>query len=289
MVIGLALVLLMMQLYLSSNASYRLHDDNLRLQQDGRYAMQLMEKNLRQAGFGNVTSLDINAARVDRTDFVDSDGNPGQGLRGCDNGFNKPTTSPPDFSCKSVGTGVIAAAFAVAYRVSDSFDSFSGAGADCNGAEAKTIILPTTHPAFVANKPVHIVANLFFVTTPARGKFASLYCNGNGGTLAQPVLDNVEDLRLHYGVAALDGDSVRQFLSAAGVDALSSDQQANWRRVISVKLCLQIVGAVNITAKIVEAQHYIACDGVARIASDKKLRAVLRSVVMLRNSGGGGG
>ncbi|WP_194270646.1 PilW family protein [Glaciimonas soli] len=283
MVIGLVMMLFVIQLYLSISASYRLHDDNLRLHQDGRYAMQLMETNLRQAGFGNLSSTDINAALVDRTDFVDEEGNPGRGLRGCDHGYNKPMMSPPDFSCSS-GTG--AAAFEVAYRVSDDFDSLSGAGADCNGAKAKTYVLPATHPAYLVNKPVHIVANLFFVATPARSKIASLYCNGNGGTIAQPLLDNVENLRLLYGVAANGGSSVQQFLSAADVDALSSDQLVNWRRVVSVKLCLQIVGAKHNTT---EPQHYTDCDGVDRTAKDHKLRAVLTSVTMLRNSAGSAG
>ncbi len=282
MAIGLVLALFVMQLYLSVSASYRLHDDNLRLLQDGRNAMQLMETNLRQAGFGNLTSSDINAAMVDRTDFVDGEGHAGRGLRGCDHGYNKPMSSPPDFSCNG-DTG--AAAFEVAYRVSDTFDSLSGAGADCNGARAKTYVLPITHPAYVVNQPVHIVANLFFVSTPARSKIASLYCNGNGGTIAQPLLDNVENLRLRYGVAGIGESSIRQFLSAAGVDALSPDLQINWRRVVSVKLCLQIVGATHSTTA---PQHYIDCDGLDRTAKDHKLRAVLTSVTMLRNSGGAG-
>lgn len=275
MVISIALVAAVANLYFGSKASYRLNEDLLRLQQDGRYAMQLMERNLRQAGFGHLTSASANATEVDRTDFVSADGKPGQGLRGCDYGFVKPMSSSLDFACRS-GTGT--AGFEVAYRVADTFDFASGTGADCNDAQAGYLVLPESHPA--AGRQVHIATNRFFVATPSGAKTASLYCHGNGGGIAQPILNNVENMRLTFGVAGIDGFSVQQFLTAAQVDGLSSDQQKNWKRVIRVKLCLQLYASQHAS---IEPQRYVDCDGVGQVARDGKLRAVMTSIVTLRN------
>ena len=278
MLIGLALVSAVANLYFGSKASYRLNEDRLRLHQDGRYAMQLMEKNLRQAGFGHLTSASMNAVEVDRTDFVSADGKPGQGLRGCDYGFVKPMSQPLDYGCKG-GAGI--AEFEVAYRVADTFDFYTGAGADCNDAQAGFIVLPESHPAYNGGQRIYIATNRFFVATPSGGKTASLYCQGNGSSIAQPILNNVENMQLTFGVAEIDGFSAQQFLTAAQVDGLSPDQHQNWKRVIRVKLCLQLYG--NQQASI-EPQRYVDCDGVEHVAKDRRLREVMTSVVTLRNN-----
>jgi len=67
-VISLVLVLFVSSLFISSKGSYRINDDNARLQEDGRYAMALIGRNLMQAGFGNPVTRTT-------TDFVDVDGN----------------------------------------------------------------------------------------------------------------------------------------------------------------------------------------------------------------------
>ena len=84
-VIGLVLVLFVTTLFINSKSSFRLNDDNARLQEDAAYAMTLIGRNLMQAGFGNVVTSTT-------TDFVNPDGTPAQGLKGCDNGFKSPVT-----------------------------------------------------------------------------------------------------------------------------------------------------------------------------------------------------
>ncbi|MBC7488838.1 MAG: PilW family protein [Glaciimonas sp.] len=74
-------------------------------------------------------------------------------------------------------------------------------------------------------------------------KTRSLYCQrntSNGLRIGQPILDNVENMRLTYGVGGMHTFSAQQFLTAAKVDGLSLDQHQNWKRVICVKLCLEL-------------------------------------------------
>ncbi|MDY7547332.1 PilW family protein [Glaciimonas sp. CA11.2] len=280
MMISVGLIAAVGSLYFGSKTSYRMNQNQLRLQQDGRYAMQLMELNLRQAGFGHLTSASVNAAEVDKTDFVGLNGKPGQGLRGCDSGFTKPLSH--GFVCNSSDEG--AAAFEVAYRVADTFDFDNGAGADCNGSQAGVVALPESHPGYSASKAVAIASNRFFVATPSGRKTTSLYCQGNSGngrSIAQPILNNVENMRLVFGVAAIDGFSVKQFLTATQVDGLSPDQHQNWKRVVRVKLCLQLHASERNAST---PQRYVDCDGVEQMATDGKLRTVMTSIVTLRNN-----
>jgi len=278
MTLGTALVLLSSTLYLGSKADFRLNDEKLRLQQDGSHAMGVMEQNLRQAGFGNLAS----AGNLAVTDFIEADGQPAQGLRGCAHGFARPLGPGKDFSC---GSEAGMAAFEVAYRTDDYADPASGAGADCNGSKVAPMAVPADHPAYRLRPQVSIARNLFFVASRSGSSASVLYCQGNGNDSAQPLLNNVEQLQLTYGVAAAGDASPRRWLDADQVTALSDDQRANWKRVISARLCLQIRGEQKVSA---EAQHYVDCDGAARVADDRSLRQVFTSTVTLRNQAAAG-
>ncbi|SFI40883.1 type IV pilus assembly protein PilW [Collimonas sp. OK307] len=283
MAIASGVLLVSTTVYLGSSTSFRLSEDKRRLYQDGNYAMRLMERDLRQAGFGNlVTASTIAAAgaagTMAITDFILADGSPAQGLRGCEHGFVKPLAPGKDFSC-SVNPGM--AGFEVSYRLDDHVDPASGAGVDCNGVGVGPSAVPPGHPAYRLAPNVRIARNLFFVATRAGASANSLYCQGNGNNSAQPILNNVEDMQLVYGVAALNDVSVSQFLNATQVASLSTSQYQNWGRVVSVRLCLLLSGERNLS---IEPQRYIDCNGNARLASDSKLRAVFKRVVTLRNS-----
>lgn len=261
-VISLVLVLFVSSLYISSKGSYRINDDNARLQEDGRYAMALIGRSLMQAGYGNVVTSTT-------TDFVNPDGTAAQGLKGCDNGFASPVSAPLNFTCTTAAgkPGV-----QVSYRVEDTYDANTGAGADCNGQNVDR----TTAAA-------GIVINRFFLYTKAGDSAPSLYCNGNGGTVAQPVLSNVEDMVLTYGADTKGTYSPDRYLDAADAEALplSASNKAKWDQVVSVQVCLLISSANNVTP---QTQTYTDCSGVPQTATDHKLRTAIRSVFTLRNN-----
>lgn len=271
--LGMALILLSSTLYLGSKAAFRLNDEKLRLQQDGSQAMDLMAHNLRQAGSGRLAS----AGNLAVTDFIQADGQPAQGLRGCAHGFARPLGTGKDFSC---GAGPGMAAFEVAYRTDDYDDAPSGAGVDCNGNKVAPMAVPLDHPAYRLGPRVSIARNLFFVASRGGGPATVLYCQGNGNDNAQPLLNNVEQLQLIYGVAVAGDATPSQLLNASQVAALSGDQPANWKRVISVQLCLLLHGEQMVSAA---PQSYVDCDGVARVAADRSLRQLFTSTVTLRN------
>jgi len=256
LVIGMVLVLFISTLFVNSKASFRLNDDNARLQEDAGYAMGLIGRNLMQAGFGNVRTSAT-------TDFV------GQALKGCSKGF-KNTGVPLDLACATTGTAN--PAFQVSYRVNDLYDANTGAGADCNGQKVDS----TTSAAGIA-------INSFFLATKSGDTVPSLYCNGNGNTVSQPVLRSVEAMVLTYGVDA-NGDYVPdQYLGADAVEALTPNaiNRKNWDQVVSVQVCLLVASANNVTDG---NRGYTDCSGAAQTATDNKLRRAFTKVFALRNN-----
>ena len=54
MALGLLILLAVSSIYIGSRQTFRLQDDNARLQETGRYALEVMGRSIRQAGFWNM-------------------------------------------------------------------------------------------------------------------------------------------------------------------------------------------------------------------------------------------
>lgn len=296
MAIGLVIVVFVSALYVSSVGSYRINDDNMRIQQDGRAALHLIGQNLMQAQFGNLITLEANHAF---TDFPGINGKEGQGLHGCDAGFAAPNIFAAGIPAACGNAG--APAFEISYRAEDVFNADTGSGADCNGVA----------PVAAAGG---IVVNRFYLAPDANGVQA-LYCRGNGGGAPQLVLGNVAAMQLTYGVdntgaATIDGEgdkSPDRFMTVAngvnGVDRVDVDAvnfavnaaadptipgaaaavgyPESWKRVVSVGVCLEIASANNVTPSF---QTYTNCAGNQVTANDRNLHTVLTKTFTLRNN-----
>lgn len=56
MTLGLIILLAIGSVYLGSRATYRMQEDNARLQETGRYALEVLGRSLRQAGYWNIAN-----------------------------------------------------------------------------------------------------------------------------------------------------------------------------------------------------------------------------------------
>lgn len=255
MAIGLVIVLFVTTMYVSSRSSYRLNDDNMRIQQDGRAVMHLIGRNLMQAGFGNLVTLNS----VAPTDFS------AQGLFGCATGFDNPATfvAGTKAACALAAAGK-PAGFEVSYRVDNTVNANIEAGTDCNGQAAS-----------LDASGNRVAVNRFYLADNAGS--STLFCSGNGSG-PQPLLGNVEVMLLTYGIDT-DGDSSpdRFVNSATDVNGLTAD----WKGVVSVGVCLEISSANDVTPGL---QSYAGCNGQLKQAPDRRMRTVLNSTFTLRNN-----
>lgn len=62
MTLGLLVLLAIGSIYIGSRATFRLQDDNARLQETGRYALEVMGRGIRQAGFWNMPINPVDTA-----------------------------------------------------------------------------------------------------------------------------------------------------------------------------------------------------------------------------------
>jgi len=249
MAIGLVIVLFVTSMYISSRGSQRLTDDNMRVQEESQMAMNLLGRNLMQAGFSNLTAY----KNVVLT---------GKGLTACDNGFSNPSDASDNPACATAG----APGFQVRYQVDKTYDANTGAAADCNGKGSTGTSAAT-------------ITNRFYIATKTGETTPSLYCSGSGDfTSPQPLLGNVEDMRLTYVVDA-DSDSSADtfYTNASNVAAFDS----TWKSVVSVDVCLLISSDNNVTPG---AQTYTDCNGATQTSTDRKLRTTVHRLFTLRNN-----
>jgi type IV pilus assembly protein PilW len=283
MAIGLAILVGIGSLLIATRQTSRVTDDRSRLEEDGRLALNLLAFHLRMAGYGELTSNNLKQLIV--TNLINESEKMVDGVEGCTGGFSNHaavikvcTNNPanPD-------------SFIVRYIVDPANANLSGGNpTDCLGSA-----VITTNG---------IVENRFYVATnPGTGR-KELYCQGNGQTAltaanftttAQPVAENVRDMKITYGfgfdyVKEEDTQTVDRFITASQVDALLDPPKtkgSKWSKVISVEVCL-IVSSAN-DGIVSTPQVYKDCSGASVTATDKRLYQQFSTVVAVRSRAAG--
>lgn len=75
MTLGLVILLAIGSVYLGSRATYRIQEDNARLQETGRYALEVLGRSVRQAGYWNIPISPVsNATAFGGTAITGTDG-----------------------------------------------------------------------------------------------------------------------------------------------------------------------------------------------------------------------
>ncbi len=267
--IGLVMIVFVSSLYLRSKSSYEVSDDNSRMQQEARLVMASLGRNLTQAGFGQPISIDGQTliSTFHRPDLPVA--NRPQAIRVCDNGF----TTPASLADKTCATGTGAPAFEVSYVVESTANINTGEGVDCNGQAVSADALG-----------VNRVVNRYYLTGSAGDM--SLNCLGNGGTsVSQPLLSNVENMRITLGLitnSQLRPDAFYTSAAAARTAELAIDPLGDpFSRVVSIGLCLQLTSANTVNSK--NEQRFVDCSGANVVPTDRKIHMAMTGVYTLRN------
>jgi type IV pilus assembly protein PilW len=178
-----------------------------------------------------------------------------------------------------------------------------------NGINASTVsqVSPAPTPASAAGNYA-LADNRYSVTDAStqpmlscRGseKDGSSTTNNIIGT-SQPLLANVESMKILYGVAsrpsaelAATYDPMRHqiisYLSASGVDALTSTgvlpnaTEDRWGRVLSVRVCLLMRSDQPVKDVPTGGMAYKDCSNIDATGTDGYLRRTYTTTVLLRN------
>ncbi len=278
--IGLSVSTAVLLLFVSTRGVSRTQTAGTEVDDAGRYAIAVLSRELRQAGFQRQAFYDDSWMRPPADDFVS--------VFGCSGGFVDPAAAVP--ACVGVDGAPDAVLIRRATEIREGatpaartvdFDANSGRGTDCLGVRVPNPATPATADFLVENR--------FYVARSANG-VPELYCRGSAANDARPIASGVEDLRLVYAVDQLDGGGTRDFSTDALRSALDvQPEQWQWsnatgvrsRRVLGVQICLLMRSSQR--AEAIGTQQLTDCRGVQRSFSDGFMRRVVRSTVVMRN------
>ena len=297
--IGLVILSAGMAVYLSAGRASQVSQYETQLNEDGVLALNLIQAQIKQAGYSE--QIIPNSGATVTGNFA------GIAVRGCDGGFVDDTVAFGSLTC-ATGTG--SDSIAVRYQATV-FNTYPTSGTppvptNCigNGISAST-------PSQVAPTPTPAPANFALAdnrySVRSSGGQPTLMCRGiensavnppAGGT--QPLLANVEELQLRYGVASRPSlelasgyDPMRHqiinYLTASEIDALPTTSTVpnvtddRWGRVLSVRVCLLMRSDQPVPDAPPGGLAYKTCDNVDATATDGRLRRTYTTTVLLRN------
>jgi type IV pilus assembly protein PilW len=278
MVIGLVIVGAVFANYLTNKTGARQTEAMAQVTDDATTAFGILRSQIAMAGYSQPTSVNA-AGEMVRANL-------GLAILGCEGGFGTGATTATDAATVTCATpqpsaGTNAAnpdALIVRYQadmsntpiVKDSVTNVDSPS-DCQGSAITAV--DTTAAVIVAD-------NRFRVDTTA----AELECSGSGDRPqgAQPLVQNIVNMQLHYGVAAATAPGVvNRYVRANDVAAAGAvGYEANWANVVAVRVCL----VVRSTDAVLDAvTDYRDCNGTVTTPPDRRVYRAFTSTILLNN------
>jgi type IV pilus assembly protein PilW len=277
MAIALVLMLGIGQIFLSSKQSYNTQSGMGALQENARFAIFFLQRDLRRAGFprtfGPGGSLSV-------PPFVTA--NTLDGASGASDQIELEYSSDPD---------VIAPIGTVDPPDATNVIADNGTNQDCLG---QSVMPAGTYPdgtakrltGTTANDTTVLVRNRYYVADLDGDGISSLYCLG-GGNLnnPQPIVNGVESFQVLYGEDT-DGDTYANVYRAKGA-------VTNWNNVVAVRVALLLNSTTPVAeASDLDSQQYAVLDAPPITPVDNALttvnerryrRRVFTSTIEIRN------
>lgn len=301
--IGLALMIAIVSAYLGSASASRMAEAQGRMNEDAQAALSILSQQLRMAG-NNPKQPNYAPATPRKPVFPAGS----YAIRGCDGAFSDVTTaaSIATLTCTAAGPDAIA----VAYEAdpNNTVRNSAGNATDCLGqALPVTTVLaaaanhvkqwnpaggapPGTGGIEPTDVDFTLADNRFYIANTSG--IPNLYCKGNGGANGQPLVENVEDLQVTYGVApiaAVGTLTVAGYLTAKEVEddepnlQTLPDDATRWSKVATARICIVVRSELPVAPDAASAQYY-QCDGTLNTTPpDLRLRRAYTTTVVLRN------
>jgi type IV pilus assembly protein PilW len=193
--------------------------------------------------------------------------------------------------CQASGAVSNSSGFGVVYEadLKNTVPTGGGRPSDCLG-------YAITQTTGAAN--FYIARNRYFIDVGANGR-PELYCAspaGPGGTTKQPLLENVEDMQIWYGLAAnaiTTAPATRQIVRyvKAGKDATTANtinaavaggNADEWDKVMSVRICVLLRSSDPVLTN-EDVVNDLDCNSNAVVTNDKYLRRAYYTTATLRS------
>jgi type IV pilus assembly protein PilW len=297
--LGLFVVLAATALLLSTKSGYAAQEEGARIQDTGRYAIEILARAVRQAAYENWDREEAPIAAA---------GSFSANLAGLDSRSLKEKTdgieSPLAESIN--GSDVLAV-------------RFFGSGTGKNGDETILNCAGFGVPAVTSMETAEADRgwSIFYVARDAGGEPA-LYCKYSGEKewASDPIAGGVESFQVLYGLDT-DADGLpNQFLTATGINTLDDqltlegsnpeaqtidkNRKSNWKKVVAIKVALLVRGSQNARSDASTDQYdlfgkdyanaHASTDIGTRIkaaALPNRVRRLFTAVIQVRNQSSG--
>lgn len=321
--IGLVIAVASFSAYLGASSSSKITDAQSRMNEDAQAALAVLSQQLRMAGNnplqagrasvfqknpvydstfvgGTITTYGTNTFSVTPTLITPTYTLSNFVMRGCDGNFNNIKTAGGnldgiDTSTCAATTSTLSDSIGVSYEADryNTVPTSSGVPTDClgNALTIYTVSFPAAPPTVAMSATFTVADNRFFVGTSTTIVSPSLYCKGNGGgSTAQPLVENVEDMQLTYGTVSTTATdataTVAGYLRADEIATLATtpaDAQTRWGKVLTARICVLVRSEAPVATD-ANAARYDDCHGNQNVsAPDLRLRRAYWTTVVLRN------
>lgn len=270
LVIGLVVVGAVIVSLIGSGQTGRYQAAFAQMNEDAQIALSILSRDLQIAGYSQPTDL-VNTAPPASTptfNFASSTIGTSNPVFGCDTGFVDPAAT--SLACGTATTPAIE----VVYEA-DKFTTVltsGGVPSDCLG-NAITVGLPA----------VYVARNRYYLAPSSSGR-PELHCASANGATPQPLVENIEAMAIWYGVAvAANPTQVVRYVTAT--DIATSGLADEWKRVVSVRICLLVRSAEPVSAGDEATLTYLDCAGTSPppTSSDGRLRRAYFTTAAIRD------
>jgi type IV pilus assembly protein PilW len=277
LVIGMVVIGAVLVSYLASGKTSRQQAAYAEMHENAQMAMTLLSRDLLLAGYAQATgSPTVVAPAVSTFTRTYS----GRAVFGCDLGFVTPNTTTGAVACEPT-TGSPALEVTYEADTTNTVPVAVGGGApdspsDCKGSQ----IRPAA--GTLSGVDYFITYNRYYAKVGGTGR-SELYCAsatqdaGGSAVSAEPLVDNVDAMKIWYGEA--NAANLRQI-----VRYVTAGQVADWTRIVSVRICLLMRSSEPVLdTELTATPKYLDCDSAEQNLPDKFLRRAYFTTTTLRN------
>lgn len=299
MTIGLVISLAVTSLFVNNSQTYRIFDDKAVMEEDGRFALNMLAYHIRMAGTG--PSINTTLQTESGGGVSSFDPSTGEAIFGCSGGFLSPVAAanpalafPVPCNSSATGPDGLVIRYVVDLDNSNQASASLVAPTDCLG---QPVALSMKTPPLQSD---YTVENRYYVVVDPVTSRSDLYCVGNGDIplntaplkAGKRVMANVIDMKVIYGYDQQNKQSANSFFNAADLMAptvpipaneslsLSGAAPSKWSRIVSAKICLVMRSASDALAP--KPMTYTDCSGTVVAAADKRLYSTFSTVVSIR-------
>ncbi len=267
LVIGLVVVGAVLVSYMSSGKAGKQQMAYSEMNENAQIALGILSRDLLLAGYSHPTGLVTSAGVPPVTTFTKNFS--GRPVFGCDQGFAAPNTLGAA-TCGTTGTPSLEMAYEADLTNTVPTSTAPTEPSDCLGNR-----LPATGAFYVTY-------NRDYLSNGSTGR-SELHCasaakDSTGGAIpGQPLVDNVEAMRIWYGEAASAAapNAVVRYVTAGNV--------TDWNLIVSVRICLLMRSSEPVLQSDEDTLTYLDCGSAQQTSNDSYARRAYFTTTALRN------